>query len=228
MTRHSWSSLCAVVLIGLLGACGAEQTPNDRQARTAVASSALSAPGHGNGATVLFDAFPYNANINVSPNPEPDGSHLVVLETSDPDYALDFWCPIFFFPNPAWPPSELPDGWLVMESHDTITPSGPGKYNAWQKGPQYITVFKYVGPVTDPAPPDFWCAVAHSPIVAWGVSEYQLKLHWDNTEQTIITQAAKGTLTAPGCPTGKARFEVYGPVTFTSVFASLDFACTKK
>jgi len=35
-------------------------------------------------------------------------------------------------------------------------------------------------------------------------------------------------LTAPGCPTGKAKFEVYGPISSTSVFASLDFACTKK
>jgi hypothetical protein len=54
------------------------------------------------------------------------------------------------------------------------------------------------------------------------------KVSGRHAEQTIIAQAAKGTLTAPGCPTGKAKFEVYGPITSTSVFASLDFACTTK
>jgi hypothetical protein len=228
MMRYMLSGICAVVLIGLLGACGGQQDP---QARVAVASAALSAPGHGNGATVLFDAFPYNVNMNVSYDVEPDGSHLAVLETSDPDYARSFWCPTFPPPSPGWPYEVpgFPDGWLLMDTHDTITPSVPGKYNAWSKGLQYFTVFKYVGPVTDPPTSDhFWCDVIHSPIVARGVSEYVLRLHWDNTEQSIITQAGKGTLTAPGCPTGKARFEVYGPVSFSSVFASLDFSCTKK
>ena len=232
MTRFLWSSLCAVVLIGLLGACGAEQAPNDSQARTAVSSAALSAPGNGNGATVLFDAFPWNANINVSSNPEPDGSHLAVLETSDPDHARSFFCPTWNGSVPGnWPYDVLgfPEGWLAMDSHDTITPSVQGKYNLWMKGPQYVTIFNYVGPVTDPPTSDtFFCELLGSTKVAWGISEFSLMAHWDNTEQTIITQAAKGTLTAPGCPTGKAKFEVYGPISSTSVFASLDFACTKK
>ncbi len=209
MTRDLLSSMCAVALIGLLGACGGDQTVASQQAVTAAN------PGHGKGALVYHSRGEwFLIGLNASPHPEPDGSTLYAEVSSDPEYGYGLLC----LGDPNWCGDTY--GCLGMDAHEVVTPSGND--NWWGQGLIHIRFYSYSSPVGD----DWPCRVITLGTV---LAEGETHITVRPAEGIEYTWAAKGTLPAPGCPPPHlADFALYGPISDISVYASMDFACSTK
>jgi hypothetical protein len=196
MTRYLLASISAVVLIGLLGACGGEE-------RQMVQQSVLAASrGQGQGAVIYRGSDQWYVWISWNDYVVPGDTALYAIHSSDPEFGIHYFCE-GVYPTPG-------DGWTFIDYLAIWNAAHRETY--WTRGSMPTRVYRTTVPAA--YSDAFTCSLLKGEsgvLLAEGTSKW----FWNDINTCNVGPGRNafylrsvGSLSAPSCPRGVAQFDM--------------------
>jgi hypothetical protein len=198
MKRSLLSSVGAITFLALLGSCGQDARQLDQQSALAAARD-----GGEQGTVVIRGSDGNLLWISWNDYVQPGDVTLFAIHSSDPEYGIQFFC------DGVWPPPG--DSWMLLDYLEVW--NAAQRENLWSRGHAFTRVYRATFPEGF-SYEAIACSLLRGEagvLLAEGTTEWkygETNACKAGPGRDSYYYRSVGSLVAPSCPRGLARFEM--------------------